>query len=121
MPNLSIDKKAFLNLIPQFKSDIVFQEQLVKTILAQMPVNYRDRIVTEYFLQNIYSKPYWFVEHHLYQYDSYYFLDMSDVVDFLSTRTIDPSLPKITSTLIRRHIEQNKTLNGYYIFKKGDK
>lgn len=113
--NVAINKEAFKNILTQFKGDIPFQTELLQTLFDQLPDNYVDEIINVMYLERLYSKPYFKIQHSVYSMDVKYFRTIEDVVAYLNTINISDISVKQSS--VQYALKNGGLCNGYRIYK----
>lgn len=116
MPNVSINKSAFLSILNQFKGDVVFQRELIDTIMGNLPTNYKKTMLTELYYEHVYEGAYYRLSHMTYKSNIMYFTKVTDVQEFLKEWTASDR--KYPYTAINKAIKNKKPLCGFYITKE---
>lgn len=113
--NVTIDREKFKQLLSQFRGDIPYQTELVKTLFNQMPEHYVNDIVRTMYYERLYIGTYYVVQHSVYNYDRHIFLNYTEVLDFLnSVKLEDKAITKFT---LSNAIDRGTSISGYYINK----
>ena len=121
MPNVSIDRDRFLEILDQFKYDIPYEAQLVKRLLSNMPEQAARCLVEELFFKHVYKGPVFKVVHYLYQDDIHWFTNQKAMLDFLKEYNMefsDEFWATIDGRTLHSLIERRTPLCGYIISKE---
>lgn len=121
MPNVSINKEAFLEILNQFKHDIPYEVKLVHTLLANMPEQVAENVIMELYFEQVYKGVVYKAVHCVYKDDINYFLNFTSLIEFLKGRSlhIAPDFWRTVDTrLIERYIKSENPLCGYIISKE---
>jgi hypothetical protein len=121
MPNITINKDRFIEILDQFKYDIPYEVQLVKRILSNMPDQAAKCVIEELFFTTIYKGPVFRVVHYLYQDDIHWFTNIKSLLDFLKERNLefsDEYWATIDGRTLDSYIRRHNPLCGYFIYKE---
>lgn len=120
MPNITLDKDKFLEILGQFTNDIVFETTMITQLLGQLPPYYRETLSRELFIKNSYKKDYYKVYHHIYTLDSYLFLTFQEVQKFINENKLRSQ--NYTQLEVGAAINAGDILEGFRIeiIKKGE-
>ena len=121
MPNVSINKERFIEILDQFTYDIPYEVQLVKHILNNMPEQAAHCVVEELYFKHVYKGPVFKAVHYLYQDDIHWFTHQKALLDFLKERNMEFS-EELWNTIDGRtldsFIKKRNPLCGYIISKE---
>mgnify|MGYP001140981846 CR=1 FL=1 len=117
MPNLVINKDTFLGVLDQLRGDIAFQQEILSRLLKQMPPNYVDEFVKEYFFENIYEGIYYKMVHVRYKNMIHYYTDLLGVIGKLNEFNFD-KVP-LNQQIVGKYIASAKEVCGYMVTKHG--
>jgi len=121
MPNVSINKDKFLEILDQFKYDIPYEAQLVKRILSNMPEQASKCVIEELYFQFIHKGPVFKAVHYLYQDDIHMFTSQKNLLDFLRERNMEFTEEfwnTIDGRTLDSFIRKRNPLCGYIISKE---
>lgn len=121
MPNVSIDREKFLEILDQFKYDIPYELQLIKRLLANMPEQASKCIIEELYFEHIYKGPVFKAVHYLYKDDIHLFTNQKNLLDFLRERNLefsDDYWKNIDGRTLESYIRRHSPLCGYIISKE---
>lgn len=121
MPNVSINKDRFLEILDQFKYDIPYEVQLVKRLLDNMPEPAAHAVVEELYFKHVYKGPVFKIVHYLYQEDIHWFTNQKAMLSFLKERNMefsDEFWNTIDGRTLDSFIKKRNPLCGYVISKE---
>lgn len=121
MPNVSIDKEKFLEILDQFKYDIPYEAQLVKRILSNMPEQASNCIIEELYFQNIHKGLVFKAVHYAFKDDIHLFTSQKALLEFLKERNMEFSEEfwnTIDGRTLDSFIKKRNPLCGYIISKE---
>jgi hypothetical protein len=121
MPNVSIDKTKFLEILDQFKYDIPYEVELVKRLLANMPEQASKYIIEELYFTRIHNGPVFKVVHYIYQDDIHWFTNQKALLEFLKERNMEFTeefWQTIDGRTLDSFIKKRNPLCGYIISKE---
>ena len=121
MPNVSINKDKFLEILDQFKYDIPYEVQLVKRLLSNMPEQASKCVIEELYFEFIYKGPVFKAVHYLYQDDIHMFTNQKALIEFLKERNMefsDAFWETVDGRTLDSFIKKRNPLCGYIISKE---
>lgn len=121
MPNVSINKEKFMEILDQFKYDIPYEVELVKRILSNMPEQAAKCVIEELFFTTIYKGQVFKVVHYLYQDDIHWFTNIKAMLAFLKERNLEFSEEYwniIDGRTLDSYIRKGTPFCGYIISKE---
>lgn len=83
MPNVSLNKSAFLSVLDQFRADPPFEAQIVHHVVNNMPDNLVSAVVEELYFTRVYADVYYKVQHATLPDTPRYFMTKREVVAYL--------------------------------------
>lgn len=113
--NFTIDREKFKELLSQFRGDIIYQTELLHTILNQLPDAYVDDIVRTLYYERLFIGTYYEVQHTLYKQDKRIFLSFSEVQEFLNEVRLDDKV--VGKFALANAIQNGNSISGYIIRK----
>lgn len=93
MPNYTIDRERFLQLLDQFKGDIPYLQQLFNRIQKLLPEEYFKQLIADLYHSYVYNKDYYVAEHHIYSDDKRYFRSFEELFEFLKEKHLEKEFP----------------------------
>ena len=121
MPNVTINKEKFIEILDQFKYDIPYEVQLIKRLIANMPEQAAKCVIEELFFEFVYKGPVFKAVHYLYKGDIHMFTNQKALLEFLGERNMEFS-PEFWATIDGRtlegYIRKSCPLCGYIITKE---
>lgn len=121
MPNITINKEKFLEILDQFKYDIPYEAQLVKKLISNMPEQAANCIIEELYFEFVYKGPVFKAVHYLYHDDIHLFTNQKQLIEFLGERNMEFT-PEFFATIdgrtLEAYIRRRNPLCGYIISKE---
>jgi hypothetical protein len=121
MPNVSINKERFIEILDQFIYDIPYEVQLVKHILNNIPEQAAHCVIEELFFTHVYKGLVFKAVHYIYQDDIHWFTNQKALLDFLKERNMefsDEFWNTIDGRTLDSFIKKRNPLCGYIISKE---
>jgi hypothetical protein len=121
MPNYTIDRERFLELLDQFKGDIPYLQKIFNRLKTLMPEEYFKQLTADLYHQFVYDQDYYVAEHHIYSDDKHYFRSFDELYEFLKDRHLEKEYP-LRKNKIELAMNTPFQISGYKIaFVKKDK
>jgi hypothetical protein len=93
MPNYTIDRERFLELLDQFKGDIPYLQKIFNRLKTLMPEEYFKQLTADLYHQFVYDQDYYVAEHHIYSDDKHYFRSLNELYEFLKDKHLEKEYP----------------------------
>jgi hypothetical protein len=121
MPNVTIDKERFIEILDQFKYDIPYEMDLVRRLINNMPEQASECIIKELYFERIHKGPVFRAVHYVYQDDINLFTSQKQLLEFLKERNMeftDEFWNTIDGRTLESFIKKRNPLCGYIISKE---
>ena len=121
MPNISIDRNRFLEILDQFKYDIPYEVELVKRLLNNMPEQAAKSVVEELFFTHVYKGPVFKAVHFVYHEDIHWFTNQKALLEFLKECNMEFTEEfwnTIDGRTLESFIKKRNPICGYIISKE---
>jgi hypothetical protein len=121
MPNISINKERFVEILDQFKYDIPYEVELVKRLFNNMPEQAAKCVIEELYFKTVYKGPVFKAVHYIYQEDIHWFAHQKALLEFLKERNMefsDEFWSTIDGRTLDSFIRKRNPLCGYIISKE---
>jgi hypothetical protein len=121
MPNISINRDKFLELLDQFKYDIPYEVQLIRRLISNMPEQAANCVIEELYFEKIYKGPVWKAVHYLYKDDIHLFTNQKAMLAFLKERNMeftDEFWETIDGRTLDSYMKRRSPFCGYILSKE---
>jgi hypothetical protein len=121
MPNVSIDREKFLEILDQFRWDIPYEVEVIKHILDNLPTQAAEGLIRELYFTRLHKGVVYKAVHCVFKDDINMFITFQDLVTFLKTKSFE--IPKeywdtVTGRTIAGYVSSGQPLCGYIITKE---
>jgi hypothetical protein len=121
MPNISIDREKFLEILNQFKWDIPYEVEIVKHIIDNLPDQAAHGLIRDLYFTHIYKGQVYKAVHWAFKEDINMFTTWQELVAFLKYKSLDIAkdyFSTVTGRTIEGYIKSGQPLCGYIITKE---
>lgn len=109
--NYTINRSSFKELLKQFKDDIIFETELIKDLLSQLPSNYRENFLETLYYTEVYKGELYICKHVNFA-EVKYFRTFKEVLEYLNNNNLNST---VTKYHLVNAIENNKPIAGFVI------